>query len=296
MIPRIGVVTLSLLLNLASLADAKTFELKVLTFNIKGLPLPRVGRDRFEKIGNYLKTLREQGRGFDVVLIQEAFSRPSRRINEFAHFPYQIFGPKRHGIKTGSGLVILSELPIRLRNSLVYQDAAGWDKLSHKGVMLAELNLPGMNRPILVLNTHMQAGPDRAPGVSHDETDTIRLRQIMQAKDFLMDNTSRQDIVIFGGDFNFSYNRTPEHYEAFLEGNSFLNSGHHCSSNPTCFKDAESRHSWSNAIDHVFFQPPWNHDVSIAPQTYKTRFNQIDDPILSDHVARQVNFVIETND
>lgn len=212
--------------------DAETQEyvttLKVLAYNIEGLPWPaRSGRRPYlRETGERLKAMRANGNGPDVVLLQEAFMDATMELINTAGYRNVVAGPDRTdkvveiinertaeynkglyrwkgegwGKLYHSGLYILSQYPIQKRYSHAFRFCAGWDCLANKGIVAAEVRVPGLPTPLLIANTHMQAAG--SAGVPIERTTRAHMLQVDEAKAFLKKLPRKNMPLIFGGDFN----------------------------------------------------------------------------------------------
>ncbi len=133
-------------------------SLRILSWNIQMLPgiVNNNGKAKRAKIiVEQLKT-----HHYDVVVFQELFKKRSRRIitnGLAAEFPYhtQVLNKKAIALKTNGGVMIFSRYPINEVHEIRYAERTGFDKLSRKGAMLAEMTVHG--KTIQVVGTHMQA-------------------------------------------------------------------------------------------------------------------------------------------
>src|SRR5690606_10571513 len=120
-----------------------------------------------------------------------------------AGYPYVAQGPRGKGLRTNGGLYILSEFPILASSHHVYTRCRGWDCLSRKGVLHARIEVPGLPQPIELYNTHLNAGPSKAPWLDDEETREVRIHQTQEIREFLWETQASHLPTIFGGDFNF---------------------------------------------------------------------------------------------
>ncbi|HWH16903.1 MAG TPA: endonuclease/exonuclease/phosphatase family protein [Allosphingosinicella sp.] len=202
-------------------------HLDVLTYNIEGLPSRlRTGRGAAQReIGERLAALRESGRAPDVVMFQEVFSRPARRAVLASGYPSLAPGPAHNdrpppalrrslpgkpnpgkgevGIKlASSGIVIATEYPVVERLILPFArgSCAGFDCLSNKGVVFAEIAVPGVPGTIDLFNTHMNSM--KASGVAERRHLAAHVKQVREITDFMVGVADPASPIILGGDFN----------------------------------------------------------------------------------------------
>ena len=94
----------------------------------------------------------------DVLLLQEAFGRRSRKLLRKAlqdEFPHEVL-PVRRGRLFNSGLWVLSRLPVEDVVQVLFDTCAGVDCRAAKGAVLFTVEKDG--RSYQVVNTHLQAG------------------------------------------------------------------------------------------------------------------------------------------
>jgi endonuclease/exonuclease/phosphatase family metal-dependent hydrolase len=205
-------------------------SLSVMTYNIKGLPWP-IAQGREEALGRIadrLAGLRRAGRQPHIVLLQEAFTPEARQIAVRAGYAHMAAGPdaagpsrmtasgadiayldnarwdrgEGMGKQLGSGLLILSDYPITAIDRMAFPDfaCAGFDCLANKGVLIAHLQVPGIDRPVSVVNTHLNAR--KAAGVSVGRTQQAFARQVDLMARFVADHVPAGQPMVLGGDMN----------------------------------------------------------------------------------------------
>lgn len=204
--------------------------LSVLTYNIEGLPAPFAwGRSAAAlQIAERLKSLRAEGRQPHVVVLQEAFGAAQKSIGKDAGYQYVAFGPSKHekndeamtpedrayaakgrylkgedlGKWRGSGLAILSDYPIVAVKKAVFPAwaCAGYDCMANKGVMMAEVQVPGIDKPVAVIATHLNS--KQASGVGPARFNAAFTRQMQTIGSFLAANLDPSVPYVFAGDTN----------------------------------------------------------------------------------------------
>lgn len=203
-------------------------DVSVMTYNVKGLPWP-LASDRavaLEAIGDRLADMRRVDAQPRVVLLQEAFSDAARQIAERAGYRHLAFGPQNapvagpyplgaqfaadarwdrgegEGSLLDSGLLIMSDYPIVRTEVLAFPQGAcaGFDCLAAKGVLIAWIDVPGSERPVAFVNTHLNSRG--ATHVAPERADAAFAWQMAQVSRFVADNVDPQTPVVFGGDFN----------------------------------------------------------------------------------------------
>ena len=296
----------------------KSTTLKVLTFNIEGLGFPaRKGREpQLAQIGGRLSAMRAAGTGPDVVMFQEMFSGAAKNAVAASGYPAITSGPRRttrssqpkpdklpgkakakHGELgihfAGSGIAIASNYPVITSELQPYgtRACAGLDCLANKGIMFAQISIPGVPTPIDLYNTHMNSrGASKAPlnrnTAAHD-------RQAQEASLFI--DTTHNDAypVIFGGDFNMR--RSNQRWENFTKYQS-LSLVHKVCADKSSGCDVkmswDGDEPWMDTQDLQFF---WSGEkVSIKPIRVEAMFDGSPGmPQLSDHDGFMVTYRIE---
>lgn len=183
-------------------------KLKILSWNIYMLPsfLGRGTTTRAEAIGAMLADS-----DYDVIVFQEAFDGPARRIISRLLQPAFSFqaGPanqKALSLKANSGVWIFSKYPIRSSASIVFKTRKGIDAFSRKGALLTEIEVRGQR--IQVIGTHLQ----NAGG------DWLRHSQCVELYNRLLKPYGRVGVTqVICGDFNIDRYRNEESYRYMLQ-------------------------------------------------------------------------------
>ena len=269
---------------------AHSVELKVLSYNVKGLPL-LTDLDRLKRIGEILAERRRHGDEPDVVLLQEAFAKKSRRVRNRAGYPYAIEGVDgQKGIfDNDSGLEILSDYPIRATYGHTFHDCAFPECLVSKAILGATLEIPDVPEPVQIFTTHLQAGT---------RNDAVRRSQIEEIAAFLDRIGFGREPAIFAGDFNFK----PKHrsYFQFLRRVPMQEAGPICLRTPwrcdiVVGRDGRTDQTdvWKTAHDRHFFFAPQGSPLRIEPVRLIRNFTQREDGgFLSDHWGYEVHYRI----
>ncbi|KQN04628.1 endonuclease [Sphingobium sp. Leaf26] len=204
--------------------------LSIMTYNVMGLPWPiAFGRDEaLGRIADRLAGLRVEARQPHIVLIQEGFVADPTAFARRAGYPYVAAGPDpamRSAISAtaadraylhaarwdrgealdkplSSGLIILSDYPIEAVDRIAYPAfaCAGFDCLANKGAMIAHLRVPGIDRPVAVVNTHLNAR--KAAGVPIARSLRAFDRQAGLLARFVARHVPRDRMLLLGGDLN----------------------------------------------------------------------------------------------
>lgn len=220
----------------------RAFDLRVMTFNVAGLPGPlrKTRGDALKLIGEELRKMRAMDTAPHILIVQEAFSGEAQAIGLAGGYAYRSFGPDADsaatiaspnrmpevlaarqmsngeglGKLTGSGLAIFSDLPITRTEMTAFgaDDCAGTDCFANKGVMLVNIAVPGMAGGIDIANTHMNSL--KAAGKPYSRSLLAYERQSDVMRAFIDARATPGAPMIFAGDFNAS--ETRDRY-AYLE-------------------------------------------------------------------------------
>jgi endonuclease/exonuclease/phosphatase family metal-dependent hydrolase len=271
----------------------RALVLKVLTYNVKGLPLI-TDLDRLKRIGEILAARRRVGDEPDVVLLQEAFVRKARHVRKRAGYPYAVRGPDARGIfANASGLEVLSNHPIVARYERTLNDCAFPECLVAKSIVGVALELPGVPEPIQVFTTHLQADTRNEP---------VRRNQIDDIAVFLGRIPFGGLPAIFAADFNFK----PKHpsYHKFLRETPFVDAGLEClgaAGGCEIVVGDDGRTDWTDvwktSNDRQFYYQPAASPVRIEPIRVIRNFTEPveggEDGFLSDHWGYEVHYRIQ---
>jgi endonuclease/exonuclease/phosphatase family metal-dependent hydrolase len=211
-------------------------EVDVLTYNIEGLPFParnNRGPD-LREISRRLAEFRASGEGPDIILFQEVFSKDAARAVTEAGYRSVATGPRTRTRRdpntegalpgsrnifrgeigrtfTSAGLAIATDYPIMGAGYIPYarQSCAGFDCLSNKGILFAEVAIPGVPGLVDVYTTHMQSqGSSRVIVERHAEA---HRRQMNELAAYVRSSSPLTDPLLIGGDFNMR-NSDVRHY------------------------------------------------------------------------------------
>ena len=202
---------------------------------------------KYQVLSNLLLQKVQEGTAPDLVLIQEAFFDEGSATGPYPVFrqmlgtayPYQVPGPLRSGSRLfGSGLVVLSRVPIVGAAALPYAACAGIDCYSRKGAELAVVRLGSDCGDLAVFNTHTQAGKRGDYWPLSIDPPAARLRQVNELAAFVRQliGTTATVPVIAGGDFNLSLHSTDPSdvtaYRILTEQLGLVNAEAYCSIRP----------------------------------------------------------------
>jgi endonuclease/exonuclease/phosphatase family metal-dependent hydrolase len=175
--------------------SANTQKLKLVTYNIWGLPLWMTGA----KPGRYAKIARELERlDADVVLLQEAWTSQARKSAPADGRWFIARAAGQHTFFQQSGLVTLSKLPIIGGKFYPFSHAEFPDRLVNKGALKVSVELAG-GRVLNIWNVHLQDGGSAE----------VRRSQVRQLISWVQEAEDGQVADVIGGDFNC----TPESAE-----------------------------------------------------------------------------------
>lgn len=255
-------------------ATTQEVKLRVMSFNIKGLPWPLVKKkkERFRAIGDKLASLRQAGKAPHVLLLQEAFTGPVDEIINRGGYKYYVRGPnsrqcsaeeaakKKKTIETckvtrflGAGLYIISDYPIIDSARAAFGNGlhcTGWDCKANKGVAYALIQVPGVKEPVSIFNTHMNSRG--ASGSSDEKVYASQKLQLATITRFLDEAVTSPGPVIFAGDFNISSSRP--NYGEMLTAVGMPEIGDLCASTPLTCQVPNSTDSsrFAGGVDHHF--------------------------------------------
>lgn len=291
-------------------ADGQTAftEIDVLTYNIEGLPFPaRMNRGPYlREIGQRLAQFRSTGEGPDIIVFQEVFSKDAARAVASTGYRSIAVGPRRRSEQapntqgalpgnrralrgeiglnfTSSGLVIATDYPMVAANYSPYavRSCAGFDCLSNKGALYAEIAIPGVPGVVDVFTTHMNS--QRASGVSEERHAAAHERQTNELADFVRASSPLTDPILIGGDFNMRGSDV-RHY-SFNRVSPLGNVHRYCSENrDTCDvrQDWQHEDQWFRVQNLHLFQS--GNVVQVRPIRVEGMFDGgPSGPVLSDH-------------
>lgn len=267
------------------------FTLRVMTYNVQGLPFPWWDTAPLREIGRRLRALRANGTAPHVVLLQEGFHQDVVDLIELARYPHRRSGPGPDPGRIGSGILVLSEFSIieARRHVFDFENSAGFDFLANKGVQLIRVRVPGLAVPISILNTHTQA--DYGPGdivAPPSLTIPARRTQWREVRDFFRRFISPGDPVMFGGDMN-TKPALPD-YRDIGDYTGLTNASDFCAETHSCEGNADPSEVLSQHVDHIFFRSNAS-GVRIRPTAIFKRFTEpFRGKPLSDHNAVESHF------
>lgn len=271
------------------------FILRVLTYNIHGLPLIAEDSSRYADIGRILNKRRRDGTAPHVVAIQEAFEDRTQELVDEADFPYGARGKNAKFPRLSSGLLILSEFPIIQVNRMIYENCVSWDCFARKGVLHTQVQLPGVPFPLDLYDTHLNSDPDTDPFTPISETRAVRERQIQELSEFIFktskSGSGEPSAVLVPADFNFIGGDTGFALMSSLLG--AKDAASICLLPGLCFHDGSAQDAYERSLDHQFYVPTPSSSVILSPVRFETVFDEeVDGRFLSDHFGQEVHYRI----
>lgn len=265
-------------------------KIKILSYNVHGLHLPWLDTSHLRDIGKVLAERRRKGTAPQIVAIQEGFHQDVAYLINEAGYPYRKDGPGPTFGRAGSGLILLSEFPIVGTNSMVFNhdNSAGFDWDANKGIHYTQIRLPGMPKPLELLNTHMQADYNTAFDPLH-VTQAARRRQIVELGDFLWRTASRDGPVVFVGDFNT--NTVLGDYYDILARTFLTAASETCLIARNCVTNTDPLKEMQQSLDHHFYRR--DSKIKMEPLSYEKTFREpYNGRVLSDHEGVEVTYRI----
>ncbi|MES2964407.1 MAG: endonuclease/exonuclease/phosphatase family protein [Bdellovibrionota bacterium] len=286
--------------------DEGRFQLRILSYNVKGLPGIAGGYrngERFEEIGRELRAMKIAGQAPQIVLMQEAFVKATNEIREFSGYEHTYKGPKasdpdEDGKSTlklfNSGIVTLSDYPIVAAAKVAFGKGkcGTWDCFANKGVQLSMIEIPELPFHLPVMNTHLQATRER---------NEDRIKQMGVIKRFMSRFLGPVQPLIFAGDFNTRPNSSS--YDWFAKNMGLYNIGEICMKEITrCVVAEGTPVDRLNVIDQHYAISGVAGDrggsdakyaVRIEPSRVEKTFTKlVKGKPLSDHLGYQVDYDI----
>lgn len=178
-------------------SDTNTVELKVLAWNIYMLPARTfMHTGQLQRAKFIADTLLQTN--YDVIVLTEAFHPKARRYiadQLRPQYPYQTnIANQCGGIKTNSGVWIVSKLPVEILGEIQFNDCAGADCWARKGAMMISVEKNG--KQVQIVGTHLQSDEGA-------KRDTVRYRQYRDIYQKLLKPHQRDKVPqIIAGDMN----------------------------------------------------------------------------------------------
>ena len=300
-------------------AQPSAVDLRVLSYNINGLPSPlKKGKaPHYARIAELLQERRARGTQPHIVLIQEAFDGKADIVAETTGYQYVLKGPgRKDASKRGqahwtqktrkayasfsdpqkflsSGLIILSDYPIvEARHKAFSSDAcAGFDCLSNKSILLARVQVPGLDEPVDIINSHFNSrrsakAPNKAVLKAHyRQTETLR---------WFLDKINIGNATIVAGDLNTSQ---AERYSYFKKTIGYRDAGEMClelASNCQLAAGTPPELVLYQTNDKHFYSD--GNNARVRPRRMERNFDEmLDGKPLSDHLGYEVTYTITSD-
>ena len=195
-------------------AKSKSIEAKIVTWNIQMLP---------NSLALFSKALRKKQavrapwivehckqQNYDVIVFEEVFDLNIKRQLKKdlkAAYPYQVNTKTKCGRLTSNGIFIVSRIPMKYVDHLIYKKGAHEDGWAAKGCTLVEVEKEGIR--FQIAGTHLQSGRSKA-AVKHRDLQCQDIRK-------LLDSNVVEGIPVFVmGDMNIRKSNK-EKYSKMLE-------------------------------------------------------------------------------
>lgn len=262
----------------AAVPSAAGVSLNVLTYNTWGKPglLGTDEKDRFARLGPAIQ-------GFDVVTLQETFTRHTKSMVKVAGFPHVKRSENGDLFHLNAGLTTLSRFAIVKTDFAKFKEAGDFDRFANKGVLFTRLDVPGVGE-VDLYTTHYQARQEAKFG-------KIRLHDnaVLEA---LVKKHAKGNPTVLTGDFNMLPD-SPEYQDlmtrlkprdAFAEANP--GAPGYTSGPPNPYKETDST---PKRIDYVFLLGGDRHDIRIdsCAVTMDQPVGPNGGKVLSDHYGVQ---------
>ena len=170
--------------------------IKILTWNIAGLPFPfnNFQDNPVKRMKSIIKLIDKSNPS--IVCLQEVFTKELKKyINENLHklkYNVIISNNPSNIIHVNGGLLIASKYRILNIDSIKFKNKYGEDYFSDKGVLKIKVNIEG--NIIDIYNTHLNADP-----IIGNDGNKTRLKQYQEFFEFIDKSV---DNIIICGDFN----------------------------------------------------------------------------------------------
>ena len=288
-------------------------SLDVMTYNVEGLP-PELHGDRAKDLARIKQSFNDmiaKNTAPDILVVQEMFTDDSIAKLRAIRYPNFIYGPTRRDVKAPlpvvrlagyapqlpniraqpSGLAIFSRYPVTAhrKRAFGYTSCSGADCLANKGMIIADIAIPGVPVPLRVVTTHMNA--QDASGMPERVHRHAHRQQSEELADFLGDSNDQRPTII-AGDFNMR--ASPARFAHFNARIPHKTAHHYCYQNRAECSAAiplRTPAPWLATQDLQFFK-----DGGAAKLRPVTLSHWFDTPerggALSDHAAQRVRWIL----
>lgn len=225
-------------------------SLDVMTYNVEGLP-PELHGDRAKDLARIKQSFNDmiaKDTAPDILVVQEMFTDDAIAKLRAIRYPNFIYGPTRRDVVAPlpvvrlagyapqmpsiraqpSGVAILSRYPVTAhrKRAFGYISCSGADCLANKGMMIADIAIPGVPVPLRVATTHMNA--QDASGMPERVHLHAHRQQSEELADFLGDFDDQAPMII-AGDFNMR--ASPARFAHFNSRIPHITAHHYCNQN-----------------------------------------------------------------
>jgi endonuclease/exonuclease/phosphatase family metal-dependent hydrolase len=288
-------------------------SLDVMTYNVEGLPREFHG-DRAKdltRIKQSFNAMIAKGTAPDILVVQEMFTDDAIAKLRAIRYPNFIYGPTRRDVEAPlpvvrlagyapempniraqpSGVAILSRYPVTAhrKRAFGYYSCSGADCFANKGMMIAEIGIPGVPVPIRVATTHMNA--QDASGMPSRVHLHAHRQQSEELADFLNDFDDQAPIII-AGDFNMR--ASPARFAHFNSRIPHITAHHYCHKNRDecrALIPLPAPAPWLTTQDLQFFKD--GSAAKLRPVQLSHWFDSAaQGGVLSDHAAHRVRWTL----
>jgi endonuclease/exonuclease/phosphatase family metal-dependent hydrolase len=282
---------------LSSSASSPASRLRVMSFNVYGVPLPGMDHTRYRDIGRLLNQRLRSGTGPDIIFLQEMLSSRTQELVQQAGYPHVFSGPLGSGLRMSAGLTILSRFPITGIHTEVFGTCVSWDCICRKGLEVASVSVPtpsGVVETIYLANTHTNSSLESDFWSSEDAPADIRVQQLQEMRESLWNHVPSDAPLIFAGDFNMRA-RDPEFslFQGIFGGAGLTNSIESCVTPQSCRGNTDVADVARNTIDHIFHRNGRSPSLQLRPVGFERTFwEPVNGRRLSDHVAIEIEYEV----
>ena len=296
----------------------------MLIYNVEGLPWParKNRKPALRRIGDELRTMRQNGTAPDIVMLQEAFTPAARDVLVQAGYGDVVAGPgrKQHRVlecgadrpgvsqgekaQQGRALWQVAEQRIVHRNRLADRTvrcpsrfpagrAPGFDCLANKGAIAASVSVPGVPGRVALFTTHLNS--QAAARVSLSRSRKAHGYQLEENALMIAAARDPADPLIIGGDFNMRGDA--ERFAAFVETQPYSVVHEFCVTQPeTCpvKLSFDGDAPWLDTQDLQAFHNGTG--VTVTPIAIEAMFDGENGPRLSDHDGLLVTYQLRWRD
>lgn len=283
----------------ASVTQTPVMEFRMMSYNVNGLPWPLKANKAplFDEMARIFQEQRGRGAAPQVLVVQEGFRGDVKHFVENAGYKFIQKGPNSKKRREGSGssnaiinsgLYILSDFPIVQTDFVVFgSDCSGWDCLSNKGVLYAQIDVPGIGL-VDIFDTHFNSLG--SSGTKAEKVWAAQLKQMKIASDFINSKMSTSRVALFGGDFNIKDN-SPVYNHMLNAMQPMFNVGQFCKTYPQSCELGEGTplEDLLFTTDHQYYKSGGGFNVFpvYAEKNMKSRLGDRD---LSDHPGLTVHY------